>query len=76
MAKFKEENNACIRRVKETTKLTAKVQSEAEVLNDLVQSLRGKRQELQATFDKIDQLEVHGTIETFFVMYMLKWGFG
>lgn len=38
--------------------MSHKVQQETEHINEMVYSLKNKDQQLQATFDKIDQLEV------------------
>ncbi|KAL0138995.1 hypothetical protein V8B55DRAFT_1519829 [Mucor lusitanicus] len=55
---FKKEIASCRKRVQETTDLANKVQSETNNINELLQSLKSKDQELQTAFDKIDQLEV------------------
>ncbi|OAD03376.1 hypothetical protein MUCCIDRAFT_110233 [Mucor lusitanicus CBS 277.49] len=55
---FKKEIASCRKRVQETTDLANKVQSETNNINELLQSLKSKDQELQTAFDKIDQLEL------------------
>ncbi|KAL9557519.1 hypothetical protein MBANPS3_001326 [Mucor bainieri] len=55
---FKQETTSCMKRVQDTIDLANKVQSETSNISELLQSLKSKDEELQAAFDKIDQLEV------------------
>ncbi|GAN02336.1 hypothetical protein MAM1_0020d01779 [Mucor ambiguus] len=55
---FKKKTTSCMKRVQDTTELADKVQSETNNINELLQSLKSKDEELQKAFDKIDQLEV------------------
>ncbi|KAL7319335.1 hypothetical protein PS15m_002484 [Mucor circinelloides] len=55
---FNKEAASCMKRVQDTTDLANKVQSETNNINELLQSLKSKDQELQTAFHKIDQLEL------------------
>ncbi|KAG2236759.1 hypothetical protein INT48_006943 [Thamnidium elegans] len=55
---FNTETQACINRVNETSELTTKIQTETELINQMLSSLKEKHQELESTFKNIDQLEI------------------
>ncbi|KAG2205999.1 hypothetical protein INT47_005317 [Mucor saturninus] len=57
MASWNHETSACIKRIEDTAQLTNKIQSETELIQEMLTCLNQKQGELQATFDKIDQLE-------------------
>lgn len=58
MASYNHDTSACIKRIEDTSQLTSKIQTETELIQEMLSCLKQKQKELQATFDKIDQLEV------------------
>ncbi|KAI9356352.1 hypothetical protein BD770DRAFT_390054 [Pilaira anomala] len=58
IANFQNETQVCINRVEQSSELTTKIQTETQVIQDMLNSITQQYEALESTFDSIDQLEI------------------